>query len=142
MAHYVTSIECAASPEAAFRYLADFSNAAEWDPTVTRVDGDAVGVGARFRVYLGAPGLETTLDYETTRFEPGRLVEFRAQTPWLRSLDVIEFHPTNHGCRVDYDADLRLLGLAKWVDLPAHWAFQVSGRRSVAGLEKALAALV
>ncbi len=138
MAHFFTSIDCQATPEVAFDYLSDFANAAEWDPTVTRVEGEAPGVGARFRVFLGSAGLESSLDYRTLRFEPGRHLTFQAETPILRSLDTIDLEPTRSGCRVHYDADLRFFGAAKLIDLPAHWAFQISGRRSVAGLERAL----
>ena len=144
MAHFRTSIDSPASAEAAFDYLADFSNAERWDPTVSRADrttSKPIGEGARFEVCLGSPAGEVQLDYRITRFEPNRCIVFEAETKILRSLDTIEIESRGEGCRVHYDADLRPRGLAYVFDLPIHLAFQVSGARSVKGLERALAKL-
>jgi len=144
VAHFRKSIDTPASPEAAFEYLADFSNAERWDPTVSSADlltPLPIGVGARFEVRLGSPAGDITLDYRLTRFEPNTCVVFEAKTKYLRSLDTIEIEPRANGCRVYYDADLRPRGAAYLLDLPIHLAFQVSGARSVKGLERALARL-
>ena len=138
MAHFLASVDCPGSPEDVFRYVADFRNAAHWDPTVTRVEGEEPGLGAHVQVFLGIGAYEWQLDYETRLFEPSRRVVFQAETSLLRSLDTIEVEKTEHGCRVHYDADIRLLGLASLFELPTHWGFQISGRRSLAGLERAL----
>jgi hypothetical protein len=145
LAHFKTCIETSASAEDAFDYLADFSNAAHWDPSVTRAEMTSpapVGLGSRFEIFLGLPGgREARLDYRITRYEPGRCLVFEADTRWLRSLDTIEIERRAHGCRVHYDADLRPRGAAYLLDLPIHLAFQVSGARSVEGLEHALGEL-
>jgi len=141
VAHYRATIDCAGDPKSVFEYMADFSNAALWDPTVTRVETDPsreLGVGSRFEVFLGTRLAELRIDYETTRYEPDRCVVFVATTDVFRSLDTIEIEATRSGCRVHYDADLRFFGPAKLLDLPAHLAFQLSGRRSLDGLERSL----
>ena len=141
MAHFVASIRCQATPERVFAYLADFRHAADWDPSVTRVEGEDPALGARARVFLGTRWAETCLDYRTTRYEPNRHVAFRAESPLFRSLDTIDLEAEDGGCLVRYDADLRLHGLARLIDLPTHLTFQISGARSLAGLERALARL-
>jgi hypothetical protein len=59
VAHFRTFIDTPASVEAAFEYLADFSNAARWDPSVSRakvLTPKPIGVGAR-----SVKGLERAL---------------------------------------------------------------------------------
>jgi hypothetical protein len=145
MAHYTTSIETGAPAEVAFAYLADFSNAQHWDPSVVRAQRltpEPIDWGSRFEILLGFPGGVTTrLEYRITRFDPNRCIAFEADTKALRCLDTIEIERRAHGCRVHYDADLRLHGAAYLLDLPIHLAFQISGARSVRGLESALAEL-
>ena len=124
--------------------MADFSNAADWDPTVTRVTRDSageVGLGTHFEVFLGMGPAEVSLKYETKRFEPNQCLVFEANTTLLRSLDTIQLEVYRRGCRLHYDADIRLRGVASLFDLPTHLAFQISGRRSLAGLEASLAEL-
>ena len=56
-AHFTTTIETNAAASDVFRYVADFSTVAEWDPTVEhaiRLDKGPLGEGARFEV-LGVP---------------------------------------------------------------------------------------
>jgi len=144
LAHFATSIDCRASADSVFEYMADFSNAERWDPTVSRANlltPRPIGEGARFEILLKLPIGESRLEYRITRFEPSRCVMFEAETPFLRSLDTIEIEPRGVGSRVRYDADLRPRGAAYLLDLPIHLAFQISAARSVMGLERALAML-
>jgi hypothetical protein len=141
LAHFSTSIETHASPAMAFDYLADFSNASLWDPTVSRaarLTPRPIGVGSRFEILLGWGAIETRLEYHIRRFEPGRCVVFEAETKFLRSLDTIEIDSKGDGCRVHYDADLRPRGAVYLLDLLIQLAFQITGKRSVKGLERGL----
>lgn len=141
VAHFRTTINTRASARKAFEYVADFSNARLWDPSVSagrRLDTKPLGEGSRFEIELKAPGRPLVFDYEILRYEPHRLVTLCANTPMLRSLDTIEIEPTRSGCRVHYDADLRPRGAYYLLDLPLHLAFQVSGNRSAQGLARAL----
>lgn len=142
MAHFTTTIDTGVSAETAFSYLADFSNTAEWDPTVSRarlLTPLPIGEGARFEVVLSLAGRELSFEYQITRFEPNRCVVLDSTTPRLRSVDTIHIESTSTGCRVRYDADLRPLGVAYLIDLPLHLLFQISGARSARGLATALA---
>jgi hypothetical protein len=148
MAHFVTHFRTDAALEDAFDYLADFSNAATWDPFVAsaeRVGRGASRTGARFVVTMASPPgmLPVHLHYTLTRFERNKTLEFTAETDAFRSHDRIRFEstPGRDGCVVHYDADLRPRGLWILADLPLHLGFQLSGAVSAAGLRKALAAL-
>ncbi|MEM9176654.1 MAG: SRPBCC family protein [Myxococcota bacterium] len=144
MAYFDTTISTHADPGSAFRYLADFSNAAEWDPSVPRairLDEGPIEAGARFRVELALGSRSLPLVYTLERCEPERLLVFRADEPWFRSLDTIELTPRSDGTLIRYDADLRLDGLAFLLDPVVHLGFQVSGTRSADGLRRALDAL-
>ena len=147
MAHFETTIHTRASAKAAFEYLIDFSNAQSWDPSVssaTRRDSGPIDVGSRFHLSMetlrGAKPIR--FEYEITRLEPNRLVCFLSEGSNFRSLDTITIEPKGApdgpGCRVQYDADLRPRGLLYLMDAPLHIAFQWSGRRSAAGLARAL----
>ena len=51
MAHVVKTFTTVTEPDAAFAYLADFTHALEWDPTVVaaeRADEGEIGPGSRF----------------------------------------------------------------------------------------------
>lgn len=144
MAHFSTTIETKASPEDAFHFVADFSNTATWDPTVSRarrLTKGAIRKGSRFEVFLLVAGREIRFEYAITRYQRDRCVVLESSTDLLRSLDTIEFEPLPTGTRIHYDADLRPRGAAYLFDLPIHVAFQVSGAASARGLERALSKL-
>lgn len=144
LAYFDTTIATSASPADAFRYLADFSNAAEWDPNVlraVRLDDGPVAEGARFRVELSLGRRTVPILYTLESCEPDRLLVFRADEPWFRSLDTIELTPRPGGTQIHYDADLRLEGMAFLFDPLVHLGFQFSGQRSADGLRRTLNAL-
>ncbi len=141
MAHFTTTLSSPASAQSTFDYIADFSNVADWDPTVrssAQVGRKPIGVGSRFKVTMDTPVRPFVFDYEIILYEPNHLITFRAETETLRSLDTIQVEKQSRGCRVHYDADLRLRRGLYLFDFAAHIAFQFSGRSSARGLELAL----
>lgn len=142
MARYVTDIDSPRSREELFAYLADFSNAAEWDPGVSaaeRLGGDgAVAAGEEFRVMVRAVRGETPLTYRVTAIDPPASVTFRAENALLVSLDTITFAEHGDGTRVRYDADLRLKGPLRLADPLLRIAFSRIGDRARDGLCRAL----
>ena len=144
MAYFETTIASRAETSTAFWYLADFSNAASWDPSVSsasRLDEGPLEAGAEFRVDLGLGGRTVPIHYTLERADPDRLLVFRADEPWFRSLDTIELTPRSRGTDIRYDADLRLGGLSFLLDPLIHIGFQFTGERSADGLRRALDAL-
>ena len=97
-----------------------------------------VGVGARYRLGVRMGGRVAPMDYEVTAFEPpagsccsgaGRGVE-----AWTRSGSPRP--PT--GTRIDYIADIRLVGLLRLVGAVRGGALARVGRTAREGMERAL----
>lgn len=150
MAHYRTDATTPAAPERAFAWMADFTNAAIWDPGirhVRRVDTGPVRVGSAFDVTLHYVGKDFTMHYEVVELdEPvhpqglGRVV-LRSETPVLTSIDTITVRPSGDGSVVTYEADLRLPGPLRLVDPLLAVGFRRVGDKAAEGLQTHLAAL-
>ena len=78
MARYRATVISTRSAEETFDYLADFSNAEEWDPgtaTAERLDDGPVGLGSAFRLGVRVGARVTPLEYRIVAFDrpaPGR----------------------------------------------------------------------
>jgi hypothetical protein len=61
-----------------FRYLADFSHLADWDPSFDRserLDAGPLGEGARFKAVMSFLGNDVEIDFTCTHYdEPNRVV--------------------------------------------------------------------
>ena len=81
MARYRGTVVSTRSVEDTFDYMADFANAAEWDPgtaSAERLDTGEVGPGSAFRLEVRIGSRTTPLDY--------RIVAYRAaRTGWFCS---------------------------------------------------------
>ena len=143
MPRFVDTVPSPAPPEQVFDYMADFSSAAEWDPTVTEAEAldPAPGPGARFRVVVKTLGRETEYLYETVSYERPNRVVVRAETSSVISLDTITFAPAGTGTEMTYDAELTLKGAARLLELPMRVGFGRLAENAKAGLERELAAL-
>jgi carbon monoxide dehydrogenase subunit G len=115
MARYTTTVESTWSPEDAFAYLADFSNARRWDPATLeseRVGDDGpLAVGARFRLVVAFLGRRVPLEYRIVELDPasGRVV-LETDAPRVHGRDEITVQPAGVGSRVGYDAEVRIPG--------------------------------
>ncbi|MEL7155464.1 MAG: SRPBCC family protein [Actinomycetota bacterium] len=142
MAQFVTRVRTPMSPEAAFAYMADLTNFAEWDPGVRRaeqVEGDGPAAGAAFDVDVDGIGGALTLRYRLTTYEPHHEVVAEASTSLLRSFDRITVEPSDDGGSVvTYDARLTLQGLLGVADPLVGLVFDRIGRRAEKGLLEAL----
>lgn len=143
MAHYRASIDCEQPLEEVFAYLSDFSTTSEWDPGVIeaeRLNGQAVGDGAEFRLVAEFLGRNTELVYRTVEYDMPKSVTFRGENATVVSLDRITFESTAGGTRVTYDADLALKGALRIADPLLRLAFNRVGARALAGLRRTLGA--
>lgn len=141
MARYRTTIHSNKPTDVAFAYLADFSQSVEWDPGVVRakrVDDGQIELSSRFDLVTKFAGRELPLTYEITGFEMNKFVEFTATTSTFSSVDRVTFSPTDEGCDVTYDADLRPRGLMRLADPFLSMAFRRIGERARLGLQLAL----
>jgi carbon monoxide dehydrogenase subunit G len=141
MARYTATVDSPRPPEEVFRYLVDFTTAAEWDPgTVSsvRLDDGPLAQGSEFEVVASFLGRESTLRYRIVTFEPSSAVTLRGENKSVVSLDTITIEPSGAGSRVTYDANLTLKGLAKVIDPVFAVALRRLGDNALAGMRAAL----
>jgi carbon monoxide dehydrogenase subunit G len=134
-------IETSLPIDEAFAFVADFANAERWDPgvaTSARSDDGPIGVGARYRLGVRMGGRVTPMDYEVTAFEPGRRVVLAGTGRGVRAIDDIRFSPSEAGTRIDYTADIRLVGLLRPAGPFAAGALRRIGCAARDGMERAL----
>jgi dehydrogenase/reductase SDR family member 12 len=114
MAHYQGVVVSRRSAEETFDYLADFANAAEWDPGTESAAGPADGVigpGAVFELQVRVGRRTLPLEYRIVAYDRPRRVVLLAETDTVRSQDTVTVVPTaDGGSVVTYDVDLRLQG--------------------------------
>lgn len=138
MARYCRNIQVEADPPTAFGYLARFSNAAAWDPGVSRahmVTPEPVARGTVFDVEVRALGRDLLLRYEVVEHDAPHRVTLRATRGPLVSEDAITVEPAEGGGSViTYDADLRLTGWLRGFDPLLALAFRRIGDRALDGL--------
>ena len=150
MARYVTRVKTPLAADAAFDYVADLTNFAEWDPGVRRsvhVDGEQVagegsvegaGLGAAYDVTVAAVPRDLTLRYEVVEYDPPRTCLVVARSSMFTSTDRITVVPDGDGSTVTYDAELTLNGPLGLFDPVLRLAFGRIGDRAAAGLRRAL----
>jgi hypothetical protein len=138
MARYCRNIQVEADPPTAFDYLARFSNAASWDPGVTRahmVTPEPVTRGTIFEVEVRTMGRDLLFRYEVVEHDAPHRVMLRARRGPLVSEDVITVEPAERGGSIiTYDADLRLTGWLRGFDPLLALAFRRIGDRALRGL--------
>jgi carbon monoxide dehydrogenase subunit G len=125
----------------AFAFVADFANAAEWDPGVAtseRIDPGPVGLGARYRLGVRMRGRVAPMEYRITAWEPSGRVVLAGEGSSVVAVDEIRFEPIPDGTRVDYTADIRLTGLMRLVEPFAGGAFAKLAKDALDGMRRAL----
>ena len=126
----------------AFAYLADFANAAVWDPgtvTAEQVDDGPIQVGTRFALDVRMGGSVRPMTYRITDLEPDRRVVLVGEGSGVAATDTMTFQATPDGTRIDYVADIRLLGWRRLLEPFAGGTFARIGRDARAGMERTLA---
>jgi hypothetical protein len=143
MANYRTGIPSSWAPATLFTYMARFSNAAAWDPSVTEAEELQPGppaLGSAYRLKVKSFGRSIPLDYRIIEFDENRRVVLRAENALLRSTDVIEVAPAPEGrSTLTYDATLTLKGPWSMFSPALQRPFRRLGDRAAAGLRAALA---
>ncbi len=140
MARYSTTISSALAPADAFAYMADFSNARIWDPSVSaavRKDDGPVGLGSVFAIVARFAGRDVPLTYAIVAYEPPVKVILEARRGFV-SRDTITVEAAGGGSLVHYDAVLAFSGITLVVDPLMQIVFGRVGAKARAGLETAL----
>ena len=129
-----------APPEAVFDYLADFTNAEEWDPgTVSceRVSGDG-GVGTVYRNVSSFLGRTTEITYTTVESERPTRIHLIGRTDQFEGHDVLGIRASGTGSEVTYTAEFAFSGAARFA-APAIAAYlPVLARKTVGQLRSCL----
>ena len=85
MARYRGTVISTRSAEETFDYMADFANAAEWDPGTAeaeRLDDGPVGLGSTFRLGVRVGTRVVPLDYRIVTYDrPGGSCCWGSRTP-------------------------------------------------------------
>ncbi len=141
MAHYRCRIRTPRSQRAAFDFMADVRNFADWDPGVvvsTQVAGDGPGPDAVYDVLTSNGGRQYLFRYETVAFEPpGGFTIVGRKRPFT-STDVIEVERADGGSIVTYAADLDMAFPLSLADRWLQRVFADIGDAAAAGLAEAL----
>ncbi len=104
-----------ATADAAYRYLSDFTHAAEWDPgtqTCVRTSGDG-GVGTTYRNVSKFLGREVEITYTAAELAPPTRVHLRGTNEQFEGHDIFEIRALGRGSEVTYRVDMAFSGLAK-----------------------------
>jgi hypothetical protein len=107
------------SVHSVYTYLADFTNAVEWDAGTVRcsiLQGDG-GVGTSYANTSRFMGLESELTYELLELQLDRLIVLRGENARVTSTDTILIQPVNEGTEVLYTAEFEFKGLAKLFEI-------------------------
>jgi carbon monoxide dehydrogenase subunit G len=135
-------IEVTAPIEGAFAYVADFSDAEDWDPGV--ISSTQVGeptpprVGTAYDVVVSFRGKQQTMRYVIAELDPPRRVVLRGTGKTVEAVDTVSFEALPSGTRITYEADLRLTGVAKLATPFLGRAFGEMAAKALAGLKRRL----
>jgi carbon monoxide dehydrogenase subunit G len=142
MARYTGTVEAPHSAEEVWRYLADLRSVREWDPSVDRVTlvgGEPRTEGARYELDVSFRGRSITLPYRVVEAEPPHRVVFAAQNEAVLVRDEARIEPVGpDASTVTWDAELRLRGIRKILELPLRAAFNRVGENAEKGLGERL----
>lgn len=127
--------------EAAFDYVANFENIAEWDPGVTAVrkitDGPP-SVGTEYDLDLSYGGSPVSMVYRVTEWDPPRRVVLEGDGDRTFAIDRISFLPSATGSSVEYQADIRMKGIYRVAEPFLGKLFRKIGDGAVEGLDRRL----
>jgi carbon monoxide dehydrogenase subunit G len=141
MARLHETIETTLPIDDAFAFVADFANAAQWDPGVAaseRLDTGPLGLGGSYRLGVRIGGRVAPMVYRITTYEPTARVVLTGSGPNVDAIDEIRFTPTDHGTHIDYVADIRLRGWMRLLAPFAGGAFDRMAKAALGGMQAAL----
>jgi len=124
-----------------FFYASNFSNAAQWDPGVVdsrKTSQGPIGVGTQFelRVRFGPRSIPMT--YVVREYGSPKRVVLEGKGDSIHALDDIEFASMPGGTRINYTADISLLGAFSYTEPWLKGALDRVGKNAVRGLQVAL----
>lgn len=135
------TIDVPRSIEDAFCYTSNFANIAQWDPGVAesrKTSAGRVGPGTTFALTIRFGPRSLPMDYVVRDYEPPHRVVLKGKGASVHALDDIRFTATKTGTRIDYTADITLLGALGRVESLFERRLDGVGKNAVRGLRAAL----
>jgi carbon monoxide dehydrogenase subunit G len=142
MTTYTTEIDSPRERDEVFEYLATFSNAREWDPSVTKAEPLTPGppaVGSVYRLRVRLAGRQVPFDYEVVAIDRPTRVVLQARQSGMVSTDTITVERAGAGSRVRYVAVLEGSGVLRLAAPLIARSFHKMADRAATGLRRALA---
>ncbi len=142
MPTYCTVIDSPRPSDEVFEYMATFSNAGEWDPSVHEAEPLIAGppeVGSVYRLGVRLAGRTVPFDYQVVDMDRPKRVVLQARGSGVVSTDTITVEQDGTGSRVRYVAVLEGKGLIRVAEPLIAWSFTRMADRAAAGLRQALA---
>jgi carbon monoxide dehydrogenase subunit G len=143
MASVTRTFTVKAPPAVAIPYLADFTNAEEWDPGTqkcVRQDSGPVKVGSTWQNTSKIAGLSTELTYTLEALTDDRVV-LVGRNKTATSSETIEVRPQGSGSEIKYVNDTVFNGAAKLASPLVKLVFEGLGAAVVKNLTERLDAL-
>ena len=123
-------------------YLADFSNAVDWDPGTVRCPRRGSGeveVGAEWDNVTKFLGRESKILYRLEHYGPERIM-LVGRNKTVTSIDDITLRTVPGGTEITYVSDITFHGLAKFADPLTLPIFYKLGNETAANLQRILGA--
>jgi carbon monoxide dehydrogenase subunit G len=142
MATYRTEIESPRRRDEVFEYMATFSNAQEWDPSVTEATPLTPGppeIGSVYRLRVRVAGRTVPFDYRVVAIDRPVRVVLQAEGSGVVSTDTITVERDGAGSRVRYVAVLEGRGFLRLAGPLLARSFGKMADRAAAGLRQVLA---
>jgi carbon monoxide dehydrogenase subunit G len=139
--HYRRQIQVDRPPAEVFAYLADFENAADWDPGIAsarRLTEGPTTVGSRFEVLAPFRGKTQRFEYVVTELGPGQRIVLHGEGDKALSDDSITVSGEGGRAQVEYDADIRLKGVYRVAEPFLRRTFTRMGDDALRGLQSRL----
>jgi hypothetical protein len=142
MPHFKDTIDSTVPVEQAFDYVADFSNAEQWDQgtkTARRLDDGAIGEGSRFELVVEFMGRESAFVYEIVEYDRPEKVTLRSESDDSTLVDTLTVEPgLDEACVLTYDARLEMKGVRKLLSPVIGIFFRRLCEKGKEGLEREL----
>ncbi len=125
-----------------FAYVSDFTNTPQWDATATlahKLTPGPLTVGTRFAVTCALPLGSIDLVYEVSTLERGRKIVLQGSSRFFTIEDCITFTPDGSGTLIDYRAEFFFPPQLERLASRFEAGLRRMGRRSMTGLQEALA---
>ena len=141
MARLHETFETSLPLDRAFAFIADFSNAAVWDPGTAT--SEAIGdrtprVGATYRLGVRIGSRVAPMEYRITGLVPNGRVVLHGTGSNVEAIDDISFERLAHGTRIDYRAEIQLHGWMRALAPFTGKAFASIARAARAGMQETL----